>query len=327
MITVDIAAKKILSVIDKYIVPVPTSPLSYDSDTDHEMPAPSESVHQSSDSSIIANGFQVKWQNWKLQWSLDPVHGLQLYHIRYVADGEERLLIYKISLSEVFVPYGSTGETWRFRSAFDASEYGIGKHVAPLMLGRDVPTNAQLFSCSLVDESTGNVEEIEGCVGMYERDVLPVYTHYDKANNYHEGVTGTEMVITFMSTIGNYDYMFQYIFSMDGNIMVHLMASGIILSKGIIQRKNDPNCIEDCQDIVHDHNGGAVHQHFFCYRIDFDIDGPSNVLTEVSIHAVSAPKFQIFSTHFDQNQCVKMSYCTVDFEFNVALMVQIVFNL
>lgn len=289
--TVDIADKKIVDFIDKGDVPVPKAPCIIDI-KDNAVPPKSESLPKSS---VEISGYQIKWQNFRFQYSMDPLHGLQLYHIRYLADCEERFIIYKISLSEMLVPYGADGETWRWRGAFDVGEYGLGKSVSPLLLGKDVPSNARLLSCPQLNDLTGEVSSIEGCIAVYERDNLPMYKHYDSGSDTHDSIAGTELVITSMSTIGNYDYFFEFVFSMDGNVRVGVNAVGLILLRGVENEKNDPNCIEDCHDYVNEHTVGALHQHFFNYRIDFDIDGTNNLLTEVSIAFYKAIRNRLVS--------------------------------
>lgn len=274
--TIDIASRKIINFSDKGSVPVPKPPCISNSNEHITLPE-SESLPKSA---IQINGYQIKWHNWKLQYSMDPVHGLQLYHVRYFSDGEERFLIYKFSLSEMFVPYGADGETWRWRGAFDAGEYGVGKDAAPLTLGVDVPMNAKLLSCPQLNDVTGEVNELEGCIAVYEHDASPVYKHY--GGEFSLQKRGTEMIITSMCSVGNYDYMFDLIFSMDGNIDVRTLATGIVLARAVHDEKNDPNCIEDCQDFVNEHTVAPIHQHFLNYRIDFDIDGSNNMMTEVS---------------------------------------------
>lgn len=272
--TIDIASKKIVKFSDKGNIPVPKPPCF----TELKSRVTSSAQPKST---IQVKGYQIKWQNWKLQYSIDPIHGLQLYHIRYFADGEERFLIYKISASEMYVPYGASGETWRWRGAFDAGEYGLGKTAASLALGVDVPLNSQLFSCPQLDADTAEVTALEGCFAVFERDASPGYKHYDRDSEATSAIAGSEMVLAFMCTVGNYDYVFHIIFSMDGNINVRTYATGLLLSRAVPQKLNDPNCIEDCQDFVNTNLISPVHQHFLSYRIDFDVDGTNNMLTEV----------------------------------------------
>lgn len=275
--TIDIDDKEIIDFIDVGQVPVPLAP-RIPSMNDHKKPPKSHPLPQSS---IVINGYNVRWHNWKLQYSMDPVFGLQLYHIRYAADCEERFLIYKLSISEMYVPYGAAGKTWRWRGAFDGGEYGLGKSASPLVLGKDVPMNAKLLSCPRLDDTTGEVSELDGCIAIFEVDDSPMYKHYDADRKIAEGMTATNMVMSFMCTVGNYDYIYNFIFSMEGNIEIRVYATGILLARGVIQEKNDPDCIENCQDFINENTVAPPHQHYFNYRIDFDIDGANNMLTEV----------------------------------------------
>lgn len=280
LMTIDIAARRVLEFIDtKRNVPVPTSPLpSY---VEHEMPEMPPTTP--TPPSFNVDGFHVNWSNWNFQYSMDPIHGLQLYHIRYRADCDERFLIYKMSISEMFVPYGASGYAWRWRGAFDAGVYGLSISASPIMLGVDVPPNAKLLSCLRYDMSTGEAKDLENCIAVYERPVWPVYYHYDSGSDTHDAKAGTELVITSMCTVGNYDYMWEYVFSMDGTIMVMVMATGILLSRAVFDPKNDPNCIETCEDYIHEHVIAPLHQHYANFRIDLDVDGASNTFLQVSV--------------------------------------------
>lgn len=276
--TVDLGAEKIIEFIDTGIVPVPEA--AHLSETVENVLKPLKIV-QPEGSSISIDGYVVNWYKWKFQYSMDPIHGLQLYHIRLFADCEERFLIYKLSISEMFVPYGAQGETWRWRGAFDAGEYGFGKSISPIIVGQDVPENAIILSCPYLDDTSGEVSVIENCIALYERDGGTLYKHYDASTAEGYGKRSREMVVAFSCTIGNYDYIFQYVFKMGGNIDIDIRATGMVLSRATIQAKNDPNCIENCQDFIAEHTIGPQHQHFFCFRIDFDIEGTNNLVTEV----------------------------------------------
>ncbi|KAG4065715.1 hypothetical protein HA402_012393 [Bradysia odoriphaga] len=276
---IDIATKRVLEFVNiNRNVPVPPAPHFSHSDTDHEMPAANSQPHNST---FEVEGFHVKWKNWNFQYSMDPLHGLQLYHIRHIADCEERFLIYNIKISEMFVPYGASGYTWRWREVFDTGVYGLGKNASPIMLGIDAPPYAKVLPCTKYNDLTGEVSELENCIALYERPVWPEYYHYDIGSDTHYARAGTELVIMSMCTVGNYVYMWEYVFKMDGTIMVMVMATGIVLNRAVINEKNDPNCIEECLDYINEHSIGPVHQHFVNYRIDFDIDGASNTLMQV----------------------------------------------
>ena len=44
----------------------------------------------------------------------------------------------------------------------------------------------------------------------------------------HEGMQGLELVVRFISTVGNYDYVFDWVFTQNGEIVYRAGATGII---------------------------------------------------------------------------------------------------
>jgi primary-amine oxidase len=97
-------------------------------------------------------------------------------------------------------------------------------------------------------------------------------------------------VVFYITTIGNYDYGFSYIFHQDGAIEVDVSLFGIMLAKG--------SSATTAGDHAHDSDpyGHLVgrnilapnHQHFFCFRLDLDVDGQANSLLELNSQPVPA---------------------------------------
>lgn len=117
-------------------------------------------------SNIKVDGQELTWDRWKLRWSMDPLRGLEILHVRYIDRGgekdEERSVLYKISLAEMLVPYGDPAKTWSFRNAFDVGEYGLGKTLHPLIPGQDVPEHALLFDVTVPDDLGGDPVVMKG---------------------------------------------------------------------------------------------------------------------------------------------------------------------
>jgi primary-amine oxidase len=88
-----------------------------------------------------------------------------------------------------------------------------------------------------------------------------------------------------MTTVGNYDYGINYIFNQDGVLDVEAELTGILLAQGS-HLERDP-CAPACQALVERHIVAPPHQHFFSFRIDFDVDGRQN--TAIEANAVAAP--------------------------------------
>lgn len=77
-------------------------------------------------------------------------------------------------------------------------------------------------------------------------------------------------------TVGNYDYMINYEFSLDGSIEVSVRASGYISSA--FYGKND-----DYGFNIHDSLSGSLHVHVVTFKADFDILGEKNSLQKIEI--------------------------------------------
>ena len=83
-------------------------------------------------------------------------------------------------------------------------------------------------------------------------------------------------------TIGNYTYMVDYVFRLDGSIDVRAGATGTTLNRGIATNGAD----ERFGGTVSPNISAPNHQHFFNFRIDFDVDGTANRLVEANTQSV-----------------------------------------
>ena len=84
------------------------------------------------------------------------------------------------------------------------------------------------------------------------------------------------LVISSFSTIGNYDYgIFWYLYQ-DGTIQCEVKLTGI-LSTGAVAPGETPRY---GQLLNEDGLYAPIHQHFFNFRLDLDVDGPVNTVYE-----------------------------------------------
>ncbi|MCC6278721.1 MAG: primary-amine oxidase [Oligoflexia bacterium] len=220
---------------------------------------------------------------WKFRWSMDPLQGLQLYHVRFDDGGVERSILYKISLSEMLVPYGAAQKSWSYRNAFDVGEYGLGKTLHPLEKGKDVPDNATLIDVPVADD-LGQSPQIMPGVAFYERDAGILWKHRDSESGESFSDQARQLVVTFMTTIGNYDYGINYIFHMDGVLQVEAQLTGILLARGTALVDN--NCDKACKPLAEKNILAPYHQHIFNFRMDFDVDGLRNSPLETNVKSV-----------------------------------------
>ena len=87
------------------------------------------------------------------------------------------------------------------------------------------------------------------------------------------------LVISSISTIGNYDYgIFWYLY-LDGTIQVEIKLTGIVGISAFDEKLHNPE-----QDLkITEELVSPLHQHLFCVRLDWDLDGGNNQLHESEV--------------------------------------------
>jgi primary-amine oxidase len=219
---------------------------------------------------------EVHWQKWRFRYTLHPREGLVLYTVGYEDGGRTRSILYRGSLSEMVVPYGDPGAAWFFRNSFDAGELGLGASASTMHPGVDCPTNCSVFNAVMAD-SSGAPRVIPGAVALYERDAGYAWKHGDQARR------ARELVLSFVATVGNYDYGFDWIFHQDGTLEMRVELTGIMAVKGVESGHEDPYSHMVAPNIAAPH-----HQHFFTFRLDMDVDGAASNRV-VELNSTAAP--------------------------------------
>jgi len=236
-------------------------------------PAPLRITQPAGPGFRIENG-EVHWQKWRFRYALDPREGLVLYTVGFEDDGRVRSILYRASLSEMVVPYGDPTAAWFFRNSFDAGELGLGANASPLRPGADCPENCTVLDAVVAGEN-GAPQTIRGAVALYERDSGIAWKHGDNTRR------ARELAIGYLTQVGNYEYGFDWIFHQDGTLECRVALTGIMAVKGVAPGAHDPYGQPVAKNIVAPH-----HQHFFTFRLDFDVDGVPNRVLEVNSQSV-----------------------------------------
>jgi primary-amine oxidase len=84
-------------------------------------------------------------------------------------------------------------------------------------------------------------------------------------------------VVSFIATVGNYEYGFYWYFYQDGTIQLEVKLTGI-MSNGAVAPGEKPRWGELVAPQVY----GPIHQHFFNVRLDMMVDGLGNSVYEVN---------------------------------------------
>jgi primary-amine oxidase len=272
----DVNEKKVVRVIDTGAVPIPHAPANFDVGSVgklREVPNPI-TVQQPLGPSFHLDGQTVFWQKWSFHFRIDRRVGMVLNNLRYLDGDKSRSILYEGSLSEMFVPYMDPDSVWYARSFFDAGEFADG-FSSSLDPGRDCPENAIYF-----DQVYANYKGIPqlkpraACV--FEQPGDMAWRH---DGNVVESRRARNLVLRTIGTFGNYDYVLDWVFRQDGTIHVRVGATGIDEVKGVKGRTatDTPEMKEDTYGrFIAENIVGVDHDHYFSFRLDFDVDGTSN---------------------------------------------------
>ena len=275
----DAGEKKVLRVLDTGVAPVPQAPADFDRASVsplRSVPTPI-TVAQPLGPSFRLDGQEVSWQKWSFDFRIDRRVGLVVSEVKY-ADGEKlRSILYEGSLSEMFVPYMDPDETWYSRSFFDAGEFADGFSTS-LEPGADCPANSVYF-----DQIYANDQGIPGrmprAACLFEQDSGDFAWRHSGFNGLVESRPARNLVLRTIGTFGNYDYAVDWVFEQDGSIKVRVGASGIDEVKAVVPRNAEEGNAKGADEygrFVAENTIGVNHDHFFCFRLDFDVDGATN---------------------------------------------------
>ena len=230
--------------------------------------------------SFVVEGNEVRWQKWSFRVGFNAREGLVLHAIGYEDDGRLRPVLHRAALSEMVVPYGHPGGGHFRKNAFDVGEYGIGVLANSLTLGCDCLGAIRYFDAWLAD-SKGDPYCIESAVCLHEEDFGILWKHTDLFTGEVDVRRARRLVVSSISTIGNYEYGSFWYFHQDGSIHFEMKATGILNTAGL-----RPGEAPDYGTIVSPGVYAHYHQHVFNMRLDVAVDGESNRVVEVDTVAL-----------------------------------------
>ncbi|MCU1426232.1 MAG: primary-amine oxidase, partial [Actinomycetia bacterium] len=273
----DMGRNEVIDVVDHGVVPMRTEKASYLEADQPSMRTDLKPLHitQPEGPSFTVDGNLVGWQKWSFRVAFDPYEGLVLHQVGYDDQGRTRTVLHRASISEMVVPYGDPGELHGWKNAFDAGEWGLGRMTQPLTLGCDCVGEIHYFDATLATEA-GDPWVISNAICMHEEDYGILWKHVDLHGGTSEVRRSRRLVVSFISTVGNYEYGFFWYFYLDGNIQLEVKLTGIVSPMTI-----EPGTQPAFANVVAPGIAAPHHQHLFSARLDFDVDGATNEVYEV----------------------------------------------
>ncbi|KKA26891.1 hypothetical protein TD95_003263 [Thielaviopsis punctulata] len=228
--------------------------------------------------SLDADAQYVEWMGFSFYMGFSRDVGLTLYDIRY----EGKRILYELGLQEAMAHYAGNDPVQSGTSYLDTF-YGFGPYAFEMVKGYDCPSYATFLNSSFYVSETTHTHLNSICLFESSTD-YPIQRH--SSSEYISITKNTQFTARTVSTVGNYDYMFSYTFSMDGSIAVEVRASGYIQSAYYAHN-------EDYGFKIHDNLSGSMHDHVLNFKADFDIHGRNNSIQLVT--AVPATKYYPWS--------------------------------
>jgi len=284
VVYVDLNAELVMRVVDvDPAIPIPEDPGRYDAGSvgplrDDLKPI---EITQPEGPSFEVVGNEIRWQGWRFRYSFNGREGLVLHTIGYEDAGTVRPLIHRASLSEMIVPYGDTSPSHFFQHAFDLGDFGVGKGVNSLVLGCDCLGEITYLDAVLNDDH-GNPVEVKNAICLHEEDASILWKHWEFPDGETESRRSRRLVISSICTNLNYEYGYYWHFYQDGSIEYEVKLTGIMQTAAAAPGSELPHAEWIAPGLSAPH-----HQHLFNVRLDMEVDGPRNTVSEVDLVAAA----------------------------------------
>ncbi len=273
---VDITRGVTTAVHDHFDLPVPAERVSLEGTPRDLKPI---EITQPEGRSFTVEDDVVRWAGWEFRVGFDVREGLTINQLSI--DG--RSVVHRASIAEMVVPYADPSPVRFWQNYFDTGEYLFARYTNSLELGCDCLGDIHYFDATIADE-TGHPRVMRNAICLHEEDYGVGWKHTDMFTGMAETRRSRRLVISFFTTIGNYDYGFYWYLYTDGTIQLESKATGVVFTSAY-RGDEHPYATEIAPGL-----GAPFHQHLFSARLDMAVDaadGSGNTVHEVD--AVRVP--------------------------------------
>ncbi|WBL20136.1 primary-amine oxidase [Citricoccus sp. NR2] len=266
---VDVTNRVVDQILDLADVPVPQEHGNY---TDPELTGPLRTTQKPIEvtqpegpSFTVTDGNHVEWEKWSLDVGFDMREGLVLRNIAFTDGERTRTILDRAAIAEMVVPYGDPSPVRSWQNYFDTGEYLVGQWANSLELGCDCLGDITYLSPWIAD-NRGAPRQITNGICMHEEDASILAKHSDLWSGVAYTRRNRRLVISFFTTVGNYDYGFYWYLYLDGTIELEAKATGVVFTSAL------PEGPTDFASELAPGLGAPFHQHLFSARLDFALD-------------------------------------------------------
>ncbi|HCB60300.1 MAG TPA: histamine oxidase, partial [Arthrobacter bacterium] len=153
----------------------------------------------------VTGSNHVEWEKWSVDVGFDVREGVVLHNLAFQDGDRRRPIINRASIAEMVVPYGDPSPVRSWQNYFDTGEYLVGQYANSLELGCDCLGEITYLS-PVISDAFGNPREIRNGICIHEEDWGILSKHSDLWTGINYTRRNRRLVISFFTTIGNYDY-------------------------------------------------------------------------------------------------------------------------
>lgn len=205
----------------------------------------------------------VLYLDWTFAFGLSSLTGMRVFDVRF--KGER--IVYELSVQEAMSVYGSVTPGMILTKFLDSS-IGIGRFAHELVRGVDCPHEATYIDTYRYIDVPVPIR-YRNSICVFEHNMgQPLRRHFsDFFHKSYGGMVNSALVFRTITAIGNYDYMWDFIFYQSGSVEAKVHATGYISSSYLV----DGSLKYGHQ--VAEKVLGNIHTHFINFKVDLDVLG------------------------------------------------------
>ncbi|KAK1331156.1 hypothetical protein QTO34_009105 [Cnephaeus nilssonii] len=220
---------------------------------------------------------------WTFTFGHGVFSGMRIFDIRF--RGER--VAYEVSVQECVSIYGADSPKTMMTRYLDSS-YGLGRNSRGLVRGVDCPYQSTMVDIHIL-VGKGTVQLLPGAVCIFEEaQGLPLRRHYNHLqSHFYGGLASSAVVVRSVSSVGNYDYIWDFVFYPNGALEGRVHATGFVNTAFLSGGEGSLLFGNRVGERVL----GTVHTHAFHFKLDLDVAGLKNwvVAEDVVFKPVAAP--------------------------------------
>ncbi|KAJ3600665.1 hypothetical protein NHX12_031643 [Muraenolepis orangiensis] len=210
---------------------------------------------------------QVLYLDWSFAFGLSAVTGMRVFDVRF--KGER--IAYELSVQEAMSVYGSVTPGLALTKFLDSS-IGVGRFAHELTRGVDCPYTATYVTTHRYIDVAAPTRFLNS-ICVFEHNMgQPLRRHFsDFFSNSYGGLVNSALVFRTITAIGNYDYMWDFIFYQNGAVEAKVHATGYMSTSYLVDG-NEKYGHQVAPKVL-----GNIHTHFVNFKVDLDVLGVKNV--------------------------------------------------